>query len=81
MGFVAVSTLLRRISTFFHPPQFGTYTYPFGTFSTPTPNRTPTFHLEHPPQVQTAVVGWNFQLIVLFGKFKFFHPKTPVCRS
>ena len=67
---------LRRISTFFHPPQFGTYTYPLGTFSTPTSTRTPTFHLEHPPQVQTTNVGWNSQLTVLLGKFKFFHPKT-----
>ena len=83
MGFVPVSTLwvlwrfpLRRISTFFHPPQLGTYTYPLGTFSTPTPIRTPTFHLEHPPQVQTAVVGWKFKLTVLHFEFKFF-PKTP----
>ena len=54
MGFVAVSTLIK---THFDPPQLGTYTYPLGTFSTPIPNETPTFHLEHPPQVQTAVAG------------------------
>ena len=59
---------LRRISTFFHPPQLGTYTYPLGTFSTPTPIGTPTFHLEHPPQIQTVVVGWSFKLIVLLGR-------------
>ena len=81
MGFVAVSTYLRRISTFFHPPQLGTYTYPLGTFLTPTPIETPTFHLELPPQVQTVVVGLNFQLTVLLGQFKFFHLKTPFCRS
>ena len=81
MGFVAVSNCLRRISTFFHPPQLGTHTYPLGTFSTPTPDGTPTFHLEHPPQVQTVVVGWNFRLTVLLGQFECFHPKTPVCRS
>ena len=61
---------LKRISRFFHPPQLGTYTYPLGTFSTPTPIGTPTFHLEHPPQVQTVVVGWNFKLIVLLCEFK-----------
>ena len=72
---------LKRTSTFFHPPQLGTYTYPLGTFSTPTPIGTPTFHLEHPPQVQTVVVRWNFQLTVLFGEFKLFHPKIPFCRS
>ena len=80
MGFVAVSTLVKRISTFFHPPQLGTYTYLFGTFSTPTPIGTPTFHLEHPPQVQTVVVGWKFKLTVLHFEFKLFHPRTPVCR-
>ena len=80
MGFVAVSPYLRRISTFFHPPQLGTYTYPLGTFSTPTPDETPTFNLEHPPQVQTIVVGWKFKSTVLLCEFKFFHPKTPVCR-
>ena len=74
-------TYLRRISTFFHPPQLGIYTYPLRTFSTPTPYGTPIFHLEHPPQVQTVVVGWSFELTVLLGEFKFFHPKTPVCRS
>ena len=67
---------LRRISRFFHPSQLGTYTYPLGTFSTPTPYGTLIFHLEHPPQVQTAVVGWNYMLTVLLGKFKFFHPKN-----
>ena len=72
---------LRRISTFFHPPQFGTYTYPLETFSTATPTGTPTFHLEHPPQVQTIVLGWKFKLTVLLSEFKFFHPKTPFCRS
>ena len=72
---------IKRISTFFHPPQLGTYTYPLGTFSTPTPIGTSTFHLEHPPQVQTVVVGWNFKLTVLLCEFEFFHPKTPVCRS
>ena len=72
---------LRRISTFFHPPQLGTYTYPLETFSTPTPIGTPIFQLEHPPQVQTVVVGWNFKLIVLLCEYMFFHPKTPVCRS
>ena len=72
---------IKRISTFFHPPQLGVYTYPLGTFSTPSPIGTPTFHLEHPPQFQTAVVGLNFQLTVLLGEFKFFHSKTPVCRS
>ena len=43
---------LKRISTFFHPPQLGTHTYPLRTFSTPTPIGTPTFHFEHPPQVK-----------------------------
>ena len=81
MGFVPVSTYLGRISTFFHPPQLGTYTYPLETFSITTPVGTPTFHLDHPPQVQTVVVGWNFQLTVLLGEFKCFHPKTPFCRS
>ena len=81
MGFVAVSTLIKTHFRFFHPYQLGTYTYPLGTFSTPNPIGTPTFHLEHPPQVQTAVVGWNFKLTVLLCEFKFFHPKTPVCRS
>ena len=61
MGFVAVFTLLRRISTFFHPPQLGTYTYPLETFSITTLVETPIFHLEHPPQVQRVVVGWNLQ--------------------
>ena len=56
MGFVAVSTLIK---THFHPPQLGTFTYPLGTFSTPTLVGTPTFHLEHPPQVQTVDVGGN----------------------
>ena len=81
MDFVAVSTLIKTLFHVFHPPQLGTYTYPLGTFSTPTPVGTPTFHLEHPPQVQTAVVGWIFKLTVLLGKFKFFHLKTPFCRS
>ena len=52
-----------------------------GAFSTPTAIGTPTFHLEHPPQVQTVVVGWNLKLTVLLWEFKFFHLKTPVCRS
>ena len=81
MGFVAVSTLNK---THFHvsppTPTWNLY-LPTWNFSTPTPNGTPTVHLEHPPQVQTVVVGWNFKLTVLLGEFKFFHPKTPVCRS
>ena len=82
MGLWRFALYLRRISTFFHPPQFRTYAYPLGTFSTPTPSETPTFHLEHSPQVgiflaqvETAVVGWIFKLTVLFCEFKFFTPK------
>ena len=71
---------LKRFSMFFHPPQLGTHTYTLGTFSTPTPIGTPTFNLDYPPQVQTAVVGWIFKLTVLLGEFKFVHLKTPVCR-
>ena len=81
MSFVAVSSLFKTPFHVFSPPQLGTYTYPLGTFSTPTLMGTPTLHLEHPPQVQTVVVGWKFELTVKLGKFKFFHPKTPVCRS
>ena len=61
MGFVAVSALIKTHFTFFDPPQLGIYTYPLETFSTPTPTGTPTFHVEHPPQVQTVVVGWIFK--------------------
>ena len=81
MGFVANFTLIK---THFHvsPPTstWNLYLH-IWNFSTPSPIETPTFHLEHPPQVQTAVMGWIFKLTVLLGKFKFFHPKTPVCRS
>ena len=69
MGFVAVSTLVKTHFHVFPPPQLGTYTYPLGIFSTPTPIGTPTFHLEHPPQVQTVVVEWNFKLTVLLEQF------------
>ena len=51
MAFVTVSTLYKTHFHVFPPTQLGTYTYPLGTFSTPTPIGTPTFHLEHPPQV------------------------------
>ena len=81
MGFVAVSTLIETHFHVFPPTPTWNYTYPLGTFSTHTPGGTPTFHLEHPPQVQTVVVGWNSKLTVLLCEFKFFHPKTPVCRS
>ena len=81
MGFVAVSTLTK---THFHvspPTPTWTLNLPTWNFFNTSPIGTPTFHLELPPQVQTAVVGWNFKLIVLFYEFKFFHFKTPVCRS
>ena len=81
MGFVAVSTLIKTHFHVFPPTSTWNYTYPLGTFSTPTPIGTPTIHLEHPPQVQTVVVGWIFQLTVLLCEFQFFHPKTPFCRS
>ena len=80
MGFVAVSTLHKTHFHVFHPPQLGTYTYQLGTFSTPTPIGTPTFHFELLPQVETVNVGWNFLLTVILCEFKFFHPKTPFCR-
>ena len=62
---------LRRIFRFLHPFHFGTHTCPLGTFSTPTPIGTPTFHLEHPSQVQTAVMWWNFKLMFYSASLSF----------
>ena len=81
MGFVAVSTLIKTHFHVFPPTPTWNLYLPTWNFSTPTTIGTPTFHLEHPPQVQTVVVGWSFKLTVLLCEFKFFHPKTPVCRS
>ena len=71
MGFVAVSTLNETHFHVFPPtPTWNLYP-PIWKFSTPTPSGTPTFHLKHPPQVQTVVVGWNFKLTVLSANSNF----------
>ena len=77
MGFVAVSTLFKTHFHVFPPtPTWNLYLPTWNFFNT-HPNGTPTFHLEHPPQVQTAVVKWKFKLTFLHLEFKFFHPVDP----
>ena len=69
MGFVAVSTLFITHFHVFPPTPTWNLYLPTWNVSTPTPIGTPIFHLKHPPQVQTVVVGWSFKLTVLLGQF------------
>ena len=65
------------IKTHFHvfppTPTWNLYLHTWNFFNTHPNSNT---HFSLGTSIQTAVVGWN-----LLGEFKFFHPKTPVCRS
>ena len=68
MGFVAVSTLIKTHFHVFPPtPTWNLYVLTWNFFNT-HPNWNTQFFLEHPPQVHTAVLGWNFKVTVLLGE-------------